>query len=73
MTLVDELMETSADFEVALREVSDGRDGAVSYTGDAYGRMIKAKGRLVRYIAALMDALPPDHEATARRSVQVRF
>lgn len=63
--LVDTTIDRSADFDRALKE---GSDNAL----EAYGDLVQAKGKLVCYIARLMD-MANDRSLNAQRTSKVRF
>ncbi len=70
LALVDTLIDRSADFDRSLAEQGASKNPDV--TLDSYGDLVKAKGRLVEYVAALMD-LAKDQNLNRRRTAQVRF
>lgn len=65
LALVDAVIAKSADFDRALAEKLDA-------TSDAYGDLVQAKGKLVEYIAKLMDTAN-NPAINQSRSAQVRF
>ena len=76
LDLVDVVIARSADFDRALSESANaaeedclaGSEAALA----AYGDLVQAKGKLVEYMAALMDKIG-DPNLNRRRSSQVRF
>lgn len=65
LKLVDEVIDRSADFDRALKE---GSDSALA----TYSDLVQAKGKLVSYMARLMD-MANDKSLNAQRKSQVRF
>ena len=70
LALVDTLIDRSADFDRSLAE--QGASKQPEATLDSYGDLIRAKGKLVEYVAALMD-LARDPNLNRRRTAQVRY
>ncbi len=70
IALVDALIDRSADFDRSLAE--QGASKLPDMALDSYGDLVKAKGKLVEYVAALMD-LARDPNLNRRRTAQVRF
>ncbi len=65
VNLVEALIDRSADFDRALKE---GSDNALV----TYGDLVQAKGKLVCYMARLMD-MANDRNLNAQRTSKVRF
>ena len=65
LKLVQEVIDTSADFDRALKE---GCENAL----ETYGELVKARGKLVKYMARLMD-MANDNSLNQQRTSQVRF
>lgn len=72
IALMDRLVAASAEFEVGLRDVSDGVDEGLSRTAEAYGAIQLAKKDLAEYMAALMDRVD-DPALNRQRTVTVRY
>ena len=70
LALVDALIDRSADFDRSLAE--QGTSKLPDMALDSYGDLIRTKGTLVEYVAALMD-LAKDQNLNRRRTAQVRF
>lgn len=64
--LVEEVVDRAADFDRAFDR--EGADAAL----EAYGDLVQAKGKLVNYMARLMD-MANDKSLNAQRTSQVRF
>ncbi len=71
LALVDATIARSADFDRSLAEQGSPKLSSCA-TLESYGDLVKAKGRLVEYVAALMD-LARDSNLNRRRTAQVRF
>ena len=65
LKLVDAVIDRSADFDRALKEDCE-------HTLTAYGDLVQAKGKLVSYLARLMD-MANDRSLNAQRTSHVRF
>lgn len=65
LKLVDTVIDRSADFDRALKEDCDS---ALS----TYSDLVQAKGKLVSYMARLMD-MANDKSLNSQRTSQVRF
>lgn len=74
LDLVNTLIDRSADFDRTLAESGAKGECSVSQKATllAYGELTTAKGKLVGYIARLMDRLA-DPNINRKRSEQVRF
>ena len=76
LDLVDTVIARSADFDRALSKCNKGGPVncqlASSEALEAYGDLVQAKGKLVEYMATLMDKIA-DPNLNRRRSSQVRF
>ncbi len=76
LDLVDVVIARSADFDRALSESSKATEedclAGSKVALDAYGDLVQAKGKLVEYMATLMDKIN-DPNLNKRRSAQVRF
>ena len=84
LLLVDELIDRSADFDRTLAEAGDFHPEVKEEDGTevcpigqttcllAYGELTRAKGKLVSYIARLMDKAK-DPAINAKRTEQVRY
>jgi len=65
LDLVQEVIDTSADFDRALKE--DCEAALVAYSG-----LVKARGNLVKYLARLMD-MAGDASLNHQRTSKVRY
>jgi hypothetical protein len=65
LMLVDAVIDRSADFDRALAENCEN-------TLAAYGDLVQAKGKLVSYIARLMD-MAGDRSMNLQRTSHIRF
>lgn len=65
LELVKQVINTSADYDRALKESADS-------ALVAYGSLVQARGKLVKYMARLMD-MAGDASLNQQRTSQVRY